>query len=404
MNPGGPLNGLKVIELGDFISVGYAGKLLADLGADVIKVEHPESGDTIRRHGPFPGDIPDREKSGLHLFLNTNKRSITLNTSEREGREILLKLIPRVDLIISNMTLTRVEKEGLDYETLSRDNPSLILSSITVFGYDTPYRHWEGSALTATAASGISKKIGDPNKQPLWIPYCAADFQGGIHGAISALLALRMKRKTGSGQHAWVSVIEVMSSYVGGSGGLPAFVYQGNIGSRDGSHRSSFYPWQVVPAKDGYIEVITMVDKQWDRFIELMNNPEWSKDNRLDDRWKSFQWREDLDRYWHPWIKSRTRQELFEIFSENRLPFLPVYRIDEVAESSHLEKRSFWQTVSHPVMGTYKTMGPPYKLSNSPWSIRRSAPLLGQHNEEVYVEMLGMAEARFTCLESKKVI
>ena len=98
MKPVGPLEGLKVLELGDFISVGYAGKLLADLGADVIKVEHPKSGDTIRTHGPFPGDIPDKEKSGVHLFLNTNKRSITLNTSAREGRDILLKLIPTVDL------------------------------------------------------------------------------------------------------------------------------------------------------------------------------------------------------------------------------------------------------------------------------------------------------------------
>ena len=147
-----------------------------------------------------------------------------------------------------------------------------------------------------------------------------------------------------------------------------------------------------------------MVDEQWDRFIELMNNPDWSKDVRLDDRWQSFRWREDLDRYWHPWIKSRTRQELFQIFSENRLPFLPVYRIDEVVESPHLEKRNFWHTVSHPVMGTYKTMGPPYRLSNNPWSIRRPAPLLGEHNEEVYVKRLRMTGERFTCLEGIGVI
>ncbi|MQG03004.1 MAG: hypothetical protein FI713_04705, partial [SAR202 cluster bacterium] len=155
---------------------------------------------------------------------------------------------------------------------------------------------------------------------------------------------------------------------------------------------------------DGYIEVITMIDKQWDRFIEVMNNPEWSKDNRLNNRWESFRWREDLDRFWHPWIKSRTRQELFKIFSENRLPFLPVYRIDEVIESTHLEKRNFWQTVSHPIMGTYKTMGPPYRLSKNPWSIRRPAPLLGQHNGDIYIKSLGMSETSFSTLESKGVI
>lgn len=399
-----PFQGLKVMELGDFISVGYAGKLLADLGADVIKVENPQCGDTVRSHGPFPDDIPHKEKSGLHLFLNTNKRSITLDTSKEEGRAVLLQLVSTMDLVISNMTLNQIEEQGLDYETLSKGNEGLVLSSITIFGYDTPYRRWEGSALIATAASGISRKIGDPNRQPLWIPYCAADFQGGIHGAISALLALRMRKKTGLGQHAWISVIEVMTGYLGDSGGLPAFVYQGRIATRDGNHRNSFYPWQVVPAKDGYIEVITMVDRQWERFIELMNSPEWANDDRLKDRWESFQWKEDLDRYWHPWIKSHTREELFEIFSENKIPFLPVYRIDEIVGSTHLEKRDFWQTVSHPTLGEYKTMGPPFRLSESPWSVIKPAPLLGQHNKEVYIQDMGMNNSRFTRLESEGVI
>tara|TARA_B100001123_G_scaffold60100_2_gene65012 strand:- start:3204 stop:4418 length:1215 start_codon:yes stop_codon:yes gene_type:complete len=399
----GPLAGLRVLEIGDFISVGYAGKLLADLGADVIKIEDPIDGDSVRGHGPFPDDIVHLEKSGLHLFLNTNKKSLTLDYMSVKGRQILDKLIAHTGLIISNNTHQEIQDYSLDYASLSRNNPQLSVSSITVFGYDTPYRDWLGTALTATAASGAPTKIGHPEKAPLWLPYCAADFHGGVHGAIAALLALRMGKISGQGHHAWISTVEVIASYLNGSG-VPHFVFNGGLASRDGTHRSGFYPWQVVPAADGYMEVITMVDDQWNRFTKLMGNPDWAKDERLRDRWTSFEWHEELDAYWHPWLKERTREELFEIFSEHRIPFQPVNRIDEVVASEHLETRDFWQTIEHPVMGTYTTLGAPYKFSETPWHIYRPAPLLGQHNQEILTNLVGLSEYEQQRLRDSGVI
>ena len=395
MDINGPLKNLRVLEIGDFISVAYAGKLLADLGAEVIKLEKPGTGDSLRSHGPFPKDIPHIEKSGLHLFLNTNKKSVTLDLATKGGRDLLISAAADVDLVISNLALDDTTNDPLTYESLSKENDMLVMSSITIFGYDTPYRDWAGTALTATAASGASMKIGNPDKVPLWLPYCAADFQGGIHGAIAALLALRKKRQLKQGLHAWISVVEVMASYLGGSG-VPGFVFQGVLGSRDGTHRSGFYPWQVTPAADGFVEVITMVDEQWKRFINLMDNPDWANDPRLSDRWLSFQWHKELDAFWHPWMKGKTRSELFKLFSENRIPFQPVNKVDEIVESEHLALREFWHEIEHPVVGNYKIPGAPYLFSQTPWAVYRPAPRLGEHNDEFFETRLGLNASQRT--------
>ncbi|MBM3140719.1 MAG: CoA transferase [Chloroflexi bacterium] len=378
------LEGLRVVEIGDFISAAYATKLLADLGADVVKVEPPE-GDSTRRHGPFPGDEPHPERSGLFLFLNTNKRSVTIDRAREEGRALLRDLCARADLVVQNLPPAELQRLGLDYDALAASNPQLVMVSITVFGYDTPYRDWKGTALIATAASGLQHRIGDPGRPPLWLPYCAADFQGGVHGAIAAMMALRARRLSGEGQHAWLSIVEVIGTVMAGSG-LGAYVFQGQLRSRSGFHNPGFYPWQVVPVRDGFFEVITMVDEQWARFVRLMGDPPWREDERLQNRWLSFQWSEELDAYWHPWMRERTKAELSALFREHRIAFQPVHTINEVVNSEHLRGRGFWAEVEHPVMGRTPIPGAPYRLSETPWAIRRPPPLLGQHTAEVIAE------------------
>ena len=398
------LEGLKVLELGDFISAAYASKLLADLGAEVVKVE-PPAGDSSRRHGPFAGDEPHPERSGLYLFLNANKRSVTLDLAQPQGAELCRRLAQQADIVVHNLPPAELEAAGLDYETLAQGHPELVMSSITVFGYDTPYRDWKGHALTATAASGISARIGDPGRAPLWIPYCAADFQGGIHGAAAALLALRARRADGEGQHAWVSIVEVVGTYLAGSA-LPGFVLSGQLRSRAGTHMEAFYPWQVTPSADGYFEVITMVDDQWQRFVELMGQSDapWAADERLQSRWTAWQWADEFDQHWHSWMSERTTAELTELFREHGLPFQPVNSLDVVAESEHLRERGFWQTVTHPQAGEYTTLGAPYRLSATPWELRRPPPLLGEHNDEVLRSELGLDAAEFDALVAAGVV
>lgn len=398
------LDGLKVLELGDFISAPYATKLMADLGADVVKVEPPGSGDNSRSHGPYVDDEPHPERSGLYLFLNANKRSVTLDLSSKEGASLFSDLVGWADVLIHNVPPQDLEDWGLNYERLVVDHPDLIMVAITVFGYDTPYRDWKGYALTATAASGISSRIGDPGQTPLWVPYSAADFQGGVHGAITAMLAHRTRRDTGEGQHAWVSIVEVMGTFMGGAA-IPPFLYGGvAMRGRSGTHMNAFYPWQVVPVADGYFQAITMVDTQWQRFIELMDNPPWAEDERLENRWLSMQWADELDANWYPWMKERTKAELAQLFAENKISFQPINTVEEVMNSEHLALRDFWEDVEHAEAGTYRMPGAPYRLSGTPWSIRRPPPLLGQHNHELYVETLGRDDDEINRLSESGVI
>ena len=376
------LSGMTVLEDGGGIAASYAGKLLADLGADVIKVEPPQ-GDLVRRKPPFPADAPHRERSGLHLFLDTNKRSLRLDLESATGRRLYRDLAHSCGTVITSRHIADQRRLGLDWETLSSDSPAFNQVTITVFGIETQREGWQSESLIASLASGISYRIGDPDREPLGLPYDAPQYQGGIHAAIAALLLRRATRGDGLGQHAWLSIVDILSNVMAGAGVAP-FVFTGQSRPRAGTHMNAFYPWQVTPVKDGYYEVITMVDRQWNRFMELMGDPDWQHDERLQNRWLAFQHTEEIDAFWHPWMKERTKAELMEVFGENHISFQPVHTIGEVAESEHLAARDFWTEVEHPQFDQpVKLLGAPYKLSESPWTIQRRPPLLGEQTTEV---------------------
>lgn len=396
------LESMRVIEDGGGIAAAYAGKLLADLGADVIKIEPPQ-GDEIRRRPPFPADAPNREDSGLHLFLDTNKRSATLNLECAAGRRLFRQLCNNADAIVTTRPIADQRRLNIDWETLSRDNPRLTISSITVFGHTTAREEWRGESLTASLASGISHRIGDPDRAPLGLPYDAPQYQGGIHGAICCLLGRRAANADGHGQHAWVSIVDILGTVMAGAG-VATYVFTGQSRGRAGVRMNAFYPWQVTPVKDGYYEVITMVDEQWNRFLDLLGDPEWADDERLQNRWLAFQHADELDALWHPWMRERTKEELMTLFGDRHISFQPVHTIGEVAESEQLQARDFWTSIVHPRFEhELKLPGAPYRLSASPWRIRRPPPLLGQHTPEVLVET-GMDAARAPQLRRAGVI
>ena len=376
------LDGMTVLEDGGGIAAAYAGKLLADLGADVIKVE-PLAGDDARRRAPFLEDAPQRERSGLHLFLDTNKRSLRLNLETAAGRRCYRALARDAGTVISSRPIAEQRRLGLSWDDLAGNDPGFNQVSITVFGIGTQREGWQGESLNASFASGISYRIGDADRAPLGLPYDAPQYQGGIHAAIAALLSRRATRADGEGQHSWVSIVDIISTVMAGSG-VAAYVFTGQSRGRAGVRMNAFYPWQVTPVKDGYYAVITMVDRQWNRFMELMGDPEWQHDERLQNRWLAFQHADELDALWHPWMQERTRAELMQLFGENHISFQPVHTIAEVAESEQLKQRGFWVRTEHPEFPEgLRLPGAPYQLSASPWSIRRPPPLLGEHTAEL---------------------
>jgi crotonobetainyl-CoA:carnitine CoA-transferase CaiB-like acyl-CoA transferase len=400
----GPLTGLRIFEYGEFIAAPYCARLMANLGAEVIKVERPDGGDKARRYGPFPGDVPHPEKSGLFLNLNTDKLGVTLNVDTATGRSVFKRLIAEADILIENNPPRRMEELGFDFQSLHDINPRLIVTSITPFGWTGPYRDFKGHALQAVAGSGIAHRTGRPDRSPLTTPLSQGDYQGAIHGAAATMAAFFGRKVTGEGQHVDISSIECMGTVTGGAGIINVLFGTGAEPRRAGHRVTAYYPWTVLPCKDGYVEVITMQDRHWDSFLEAMGNPEWGRDPRFQDKFAMVQHADELDANIVPWLMERDRRSLWQEFRQRRISYQPVHDLGEVIESDHMRERGYFQEVEHPAAGTLRYPGAPFKMSASPWAIRRPAPLLGEHNELIYCGRLGFDRSDLARLRQASVI
>lgn len=396
---------LRVLELGEFVSAPYAAKMMADMGADVIKVERPRVGDEARRYGPFPGDTPNRERSGLFLYLNTSKRGITLDLETATGRDIFLELCKWADVLIENKHPAELKPLGLDYQALSRVNPRLIVTSVTVFGHSGPYKDYKGYAINATAFSGVASRIGDPQREPLTTPLSRGDYWGAINAAASTMVALFARRKTGRGQHVDISSAECMSTLIN-SLNVMDFVDVGFYPTRNGIRLKYIgYPWVILPCKDGYFSLITVQDRHWQRFIELMGNPEWAKNPRYQDRDAMGKlYPEEVDELVKPFLATRTKKQLWEQCRANQIPFHAVQDMEDLVNCPQLASRGYFVDIEHPEAGRLRYPGAPYKLSETPWRARRPAPRLGQHNAQVLCGLLGFSAVDLTDLRRTGII
>jgi len=267
------LDDVKVIEYGNLISAPFCGKLLADLGADVIKIEEPKQGDTARRKQPFLNDTPGNDCSGLFLYLNTNKRGITLNINEKAGQEIFKKLTKNADILIEDTKPGTLDKLGIGYSTLSSINPALIMSSVTPFGQTGPYKEHKGSDLIAWHMGGAGfvtpRNIGTTEQEPLRILHMA-DFLSGIALAVATICALRVQRRTGVGQQVDVSGLEAQAALF--TAWTTAYwPYEHYSPSR--VSKATTIPYHFIKCKDGYVFVACPEEHQWRRFVDMMGNP-----------------------------------------------------------------------------------------------------------------------------------
>jgi crotonobetainyl-CoA:carnitine CoA-transferase CaiB-like acyl-CoA transferase len=396
------LTGLKVVECGNLVSAPYLGKLLADLGAEVIKVEEP-GGDLARKRGPFPGDTPHPEKSGLFLYLNTNKLDVTLNLREPKGHALLQSLCAQADILIHNYRPSEMTNLGLDFERLQRANPGLIMTTISYFGCTGPYRDYHASELTGTNAGGwafLSPGASDyPELPPLKAFGHQADFQGGVHGAVATLGAYYHKCLTGEGQHVDVSIQECIAAIL--EMNFVHYTYGNKETSRLG--RRSIFPWCMLDCQDGKIFVINVEEDQWQRLVELMGNPEWASLDIFKDRVTRGQNYDALLPFLQEWAANWKVMDLYRAGQERRICFAPVNTMADLFASAHLKAREFFVQISHQVAGTFTYPGAPFKVSEGGWAIRRPAPTLGQHNAEVYGK-LGMSQTEIENLKRQGVI
>ncbi len=400
------LAGLKVVEYGQFISGPYCAKLLGDLGAEVIKIEEPGVGDRSRTVGPFADDISHPERSGLFGYLNTSKLGITLDARSTTGKKIFRQLLEEADILVEDNPPKLAKSLGLDYATVSKINARLIVTSITPFGQTGPYRDYKGSELIVTHASGIgytTPTAEEPDREPLKPGGRLADSYAGQNGAVATMCAVLAREKTGKGQQVDVSAQE---AYLNNYWAFLAYtifdpVTMGQL-ARFGQPPGN--PIALFRCKDGYVSFQFHTDEHWQRFVELMGNPDWAENELfIDAAARTENW-DALKPLVEDWLSEYNRQDFFHAAQAKRCPVGPVNTIEEVVNSEQLAARDFFVDIEHPEMGKTRYPSAPYKFSETPWKVGRPAPLLGQHNEDIYCGRLGYTEGELVKMREAGII
>ena len=393
------LEGIRVLDLGSHVAGPFCAKLLADYGADVIKVEPPQVGDVARRNGPFVGDDPHPEKSISFLYLNTNKRGITLDVASQSGRLVLRSFLQRVDVLVENFSPAEAESLELDYAALSDVNPSLVVTSITPFGQTGPYRDLEATDIVTCALSGLMYHSGDSDREPLRSVLDQSLYVAGANAAAATLAALFHRLSSGQGQHVDVSVVECLASHLVQA--VPYYSYMGAIKGRRPIQGSGFE--ELMPAHDGYVVPSVQGSQPWSVVADLIGGEEL-KAERFATGSGRIEHGEELKQLLIEQLANWDRKQLFQASGERRLVFGMAQDASDLLECPHLRERGFFVDVDHPVVGRAEYPGAGAKLSELDFDISRHAPLLGQHNAEIYCDELGYSSEDLVNLRAAGII
>src|SRR5579862_1787516 len=319
------LAGLRIVECGHMVAAAYATKLMADMGAEVTKVEPPRGGDRSRLRGPFPGGTADAEKSGLFLYLNANKRGITLDLSHSRGRELLAALVGQADVLVHNFPPAEMAQHGMDFEALSQHNPQLVMTSITPFGMTGPHRDYAATDLTLWNAGGVAYLNGggpgSDDLPPLRPFGQQAEFQGGLNGAVASLGAvLARDRHSRPGQHVVISIQESVAAIL--ELAFEYWPYMGLVASRLG--HKPIQPLDFLECRDGWIFLCCVEESQWQTFIQVMGNPEWATLELFANRIARAQNWDALKLLLQEWAATQSVDELYHAGQARRVPLAPV--------------------------------------------------------------------------------
>lgn len=393
---------LKVLDLTEGIAGPYCTKLLADFGAEVIKIEIPGTGDRSRSSGKSTGETQELERSRTFFYLNTNKKSVTLDIRSEEGLEILKKLIKDSSVLVESFEPGQLEKLGITPELLKELNPKLILTSISAYGQTGPYRDYKATNFTVYATGGAmyTQRPGTrPMDRPVVEGGYQADYSTGLLSYIATVSALINRDKTDKGMSIDISAMESVTSTL--MGHVAEYSYLG-LSRRTSPFAIHGYPiGYSVPCKDGWISLTPGVGGA-PNIAFLIERPELQDDPLLADTRTRMANPEKLDALMTPWLKNRGKWEVTRAAQELRLAFTPVLNPEEVLDDEQIKAREFFVEADHPVMGKMKYPGAPAKLSGSPWQAGR-APLLGEHNEEVFGR-IGYGEEKLLELKKEGVI
>ena len=375
------LSGVNVLDLSESIGGAYCTKLLADLGAETLLVERPKTGHPLRHTGPYAND-PHIDKSGLFLYYAANKKSVVCDLESERGRERIESLVADADVVVEGFEPGYLDSIGLGYDVLSSRNPSLVLTSITHFGQTGPYRHWKSDEIVDYAMGGYMYFGGHSEREPLMMNNNQPMLNAGAQAAMATLAALWWALKTGRGQQVDVSTVEAM---------LSAHAWTSTSWTHEGVVMRRTEP-DCIRCKDGWVWFFLF---RWEPTVfVLIGRPELMEDERFSDRQSWFENREEVIRILGEWCAEHTKDEIFRLGQELRIPVTPVNDASDLIQSSQLEAREWFQEIEHPVAGRSKFPGFPYIFSGTPAAIRKPAPTLDQDSGYTFTSSSQKFEAR----------
>ncbi|MCH7744951.1 MAG: CoA transferase [Chloroflexi bacterium] len=399
------LEGVRVLDLTHHVAGPQCTKLLADYGADVIKIERPLTGDPARSIGPFYHDDPHPEKSGLFLHLNTNKRSVTLNLKDKTGQEIARRLAQNADIVIESFRPGVIADMGLDYPTIEKLNPSVVFTSISNFGQTGPYRDLNASEIVSFAMGGAMNITGHAEREPLKLGSNVIAYHSGSVAAYSTMLALYQAEDDGEGQFIDVSI------YLAQAGSrdrrtiyLTGYAYVGETGQR--AHPENRLASGTRPCADGYVNILGFGGGRFASMCRMIGQPELAEHPLLNNPMT----RTDpeaidlFDSYYIPWLMEHTKREAVAIAQEHHLLAGPINTVEDLLSDPHFKERDYWDKIEHPYTGEVTYPGNPIKMHGVSSSPTKHAPLLGEHTAEVLVDELGYSREELVFLRASGVI
>jgi crotonobetainyl-CoA:carnitine CoA-transferase CaiB-like acyl-CoA transferase len=374
---GGPLAGTRVLDLTQVMAGAYCSMLLADMGADVVKVERPERGDDTRAMGKDA----DIETSAPFAAMNRNKRGIVLNLKDSRGVATLRRLVAESDILVENFRPGTLERLGLGYDEMRTLRPELVYCSISGFGATGPYSGRGGFDLVAQAMSGLISLTGEPGRGPVKVGVPICDLNAGLFGAYGVLSAYVHRLRTGVGQHVDTSLLEAGIAYTVWETAM--LFGTGEVAQPLGSAHRLSAPYEVFPTGDGWIAIGAANERNWTRLCAVLRSQDLVSDPRFSNNSSRMAHREELVAELSSRLSEHTADEWVELLSAAGVPCGPLYDLQQVYADPHVTARGMLVSTEHPRLGTVRHIAPPVKLSVTPAEIRRPAPLLGQHSREV---------------------
>jgi formyl-CoA transferase len=393
----GPLEGLRVLDLSGVVSGGYATMQLADFGADVVTVEHPDQEDPVR-------DWPPKVE-GTSLWwkaLGRNRRCITLDLSTDEGRELALDLAEKADAVVENFRPGTLEKWDLGPENLHAVDEELILVRISGYGQTGPKSDRPGFGTVAESISGFASANGWPDRKPLLPPTSLADMVAGLFAVQSLMFALYERQHSGEGQVVDVSLYEAMFRLFPGD--VEGFDRKGVVRERMGNHHPSAAPRNVYETADGHVALSASSERIFARLCETIGHPELTEDERFATNEARVEHADELDGYVEDWTRERTTEQAIDALEEGGAVVAPVYDVADVFEDEQYRAREDIVEVDDPDVGPTKTQNALPKFSRTDGEVRHLGPRHGEHTEEVLVEELGLSEAEVAALRERDVV